>query len=125
MTEPALDSLAVVALVGEGAAAGVAQHVGVGFQLQTSAGGGALDHPGEAGRGERRSALADEDEVWSVETWRSLRKAQLDKSRFVLLKGDHDPFQFILGKIDPVSLRQVWAAALEQIPMDFTHSLRA
>ncbi len=49
-----------------------------------------------------------------METWRSRYKAQLGKSRFVLLKGDHDPFQFILGKIDQVSLRQVWAAALER-----------
>jgi hypothetical protein len=108
-----------VPLVGERVAAGVAQHVRVGLELQASGRRGALDHPGEAGRGERRSALADEDKVWSVETWRSLGKAQLDKSRSVLLKGDHDLFQFILGKIDPVSLRQVWAAALErQILLD-------
>ena len=49
-----------------------------------------------------------------MKAWRSLRKAQLGKSRFMLLKGDHDPFQFILGQIHPVSLRQVRAAALER-----------
>ena len=107
MPPPALDRPGVVPLVGEGVAAGVAQHVGVRLQLQAPAGCGALDHPGEAGSGEGRPALADEDEGRSVETWRSLCKAQLGKSRFVLLKGDHDPFQFILGKIDPISLRQV------------------
>ena len=32
----------------------------------------------------------------------------------MLLKGHYDLFQFILRKIDPVSLRQVWAAALER-----------
>jgi hypothetical protein len=41
-----------VPLVGEGIAAGVAQHVWVGFQLQPRASGGALDHTGEAGRHE-------------------------------------------------------------------------
>jgi hypothetical protein len=51
---------------------------------------------------------------WSVEARRSPCKAQLDKSRFMLLKGHYDLFQFILRKIDPVSLRQVWAAALER-----------
>jgi hypothetical protein len=32
------------------------------LQLKAPAGGGALDHPGEACRGERRTALADEHE---------------------------------------------------------------
>jgi hypothetical protein len=40
----------------------MAQHVRVGLDLKTGAGSRALDHAGEAGRGERRSALADEDE---------------------------------------------------------------
>ena len=91
----------------------MAQHVRMGLDLKVGAGHGALDHA-RAGRGEGRAALADEDEGWSVETWRSLGKAKLDKSRFVLLKGDYDLFQFTLGKIDPVSLRQVWAVALER-----------
>src|SRR5580700_11556516 len=47
--------------VGEGVAAGVAEHVRVGLQVEARAGGGALDHPGESGRGERGSPLADED----------------------------------------------------------------
>jgi hypothetical protein len=51
-----------VALVGEGVPAGVPQHVRVGLQLQAGAGGGAPDHAGEAGCGERGAALADEDE---------------------------------------------------------------
>jgi hypothetical protein len=44
-------------LVGERAAAGVAEHVQVGLELQAGACGRAVDHPGEAGRvkGEPRS----------------------------------------------------------------------
>jgi hypothetical protein len=62
MAEPALDRPGVVPLVGEGVAAGVPQHVRVGLELKAGASGRSLDHPGEAGRGERRAALADEDE---------------------------------------------------------------
>jgi hypothetical protein len=40
----------------------VPEHVRVRLDLKTGAGRGALDHPGEAGRSERRAALADEDE---------------------------------------------------------------
>jgi hypothetical protein len=58
--EPPLNCPRVVA--GEGVAAGVAKHVGVRLELQAGAGSGALDHAGEAGRGERGAALADEDE---------------------------------------------------------------
>jgi hypothetical protein len=59
MAEPSLDRPGVVALVGEGVTAGVAQHVRVRFELKA---GAALDHLGEAGRGERGAAVADEDE---------------------------------------------------------------
>jgi hypothetical protein len=52
----------VVPLVGQRVAAGMAQHVRVRFDLQAGAGGRALDRPGEAGRGEGRSPLADENE---------------------------------------------------------------
>jgi hypothetical protein len=62
MAEPALNSPGVVPLVGKSVAAGVAQHVRVGLQLQAGTGGSPLDHSGEAGRGERRPAVADEDE---------------------------------------------------------------
>jgi hypothetical protein len=41
------------ALVGEGVAAGVPKHVRVRLDLKLATGGGALDHPGEAGRRER------------------------------------------------------------------------
>jgi hypothetical protein len=62
MAEPSLDRPGVVALVGQRVAAGVAQHVGMGLDLKLGASRRALDHPGKAGRGERRSAFADEDE---------------------------------------------------------------
>jgi hypothetical protein len=61
MGEPSLDRTGVVAPIGEGVAAGVAQHVRVRFELKASAGRGPLDHAGEAGRGEWRPAFADED----------------------------------------------------------------
>jgi hypothetical protein len=53
MSQPALDCPGVVALVGEGVAAGVPQHVRVGLEFKTGAIRGALDHAGEAGRGAR------------------------------------------------------------------------
>ena len=53
MPEPALDRPGVAPLVGEGIAARVAQPLRVSLELQNSAARGALDHPGEAGRGER------------------------------------------------------------------------
>ena len=56
------DRPGVVALIGEGVAAGVAEHVRMCLELEAGAGGGALDHPGKAGGRERGSALADEDE---------------------------------------------------------------
>jgi hypothetical protein len=62
MAEPALDRPRVVAFVREGVAAGVAEHVGMRLELLAGGGRGTLDHSGEAGRGERRAALADEDE---------------------------------------------------------------
>jgi hypothetical protein len=52
----------VVTLVGEGVAAGVAQHVGGRLDLQIGAGRRPLDHPGKAGCRKWRPALADEDE---------------------------------------------------------------
>jgi hypothetical protein len=58
MPKPALDRSAVVPLVGEGVAAGVPQHVGMGLELQAGTDRGALDHASEAGRGEGRAALA-------------------------------------------------------------------
>ena len=61
MAEPSLDCPSVVALVGEGVAAGVAEHVRVRLQLEAGDDGSTLDHPGKAGRGERGSPLADED----------------------------------------------------------------
>jgi hypothetical protein len=42
-----LDRPGVVALVGQRVAAGVAQHVGMRFDLQIGAGRGALDHAGK------------------------------------------------------------------------------
>jgi hypothetical protein len=62
MAEPPLNSPGVVPLVGEGVPVGVAQHVRVCLELQAGASGSALDHAGEAGRRERRTALADEHE---------------------------------------------------------------
>jgi hypothetical protein len=61
MAEPALDRPGVVSLVGEGVTAGVAKHVRVALSSRPAQ-AAALDHPGEAGRDERRAALADEDE---------------------------------------------------------------
>jgi hypothetical protein len=61
MTKPALYCPGVMALVGEGVAAGVAQHVRVRLELLAGARCRTLD-PGEAVCGERRSALTDEDE---------------------------------------------------------------
>jgi hypothetical protein len=43
-------------------AAGMAQHVRMGLEIEASAGGDVPDHPGESGRRERGSPLADEDE---------------------------------------------------------------
>jgi hypothetical protein len=62
MSQPALDRPGVVALVGKRVAAGVAQHVRMGLELQAGTIRGALDHASEACRGERRAALAQEDE---------------------------------------------------------------
>jgi hypothetical protein len=60
MAEPSLNSPRVVPLVGEGVTADVRIMRGMRLEFQTGR-SGALDHAGEAGRGERRSALADED----------------------------------------------------------------
>src|SRR5271154_2120973 len=62
MAERSLDCPGVVALVGKGVAAGVAEHVRMGLEIEAGAGCGALDHPGKAGRRERGSPLGDEDE---------------------------------------------------------------
>ena len=59
--QPALDRPGVVPFVRKCVSAGVAQHVRVRLDLKVGAGRGALDHPCEARRGERRAALADED----------------------------------------------------------------
>jgi hypothetical protein len=66
MAEPCLDCPSVVTLVGEGVSTGVAEHVRVRLEVEARAGGGTLDHPGEAGRRERRSPLADEDKRRSL-----------------------------------------------------------
>jgi hypothetical protein len=59
MAQPALNCPVVVARVGESVAAGVTKHMRVRFELQAGAGSGAVDHPGETGRGEGRGrALA-------------------------------------------------------------------
>ena len=52
----------VVASVGEGVAAGVPQHVRMGFEPQLRFGPCALDHAGKPRRGERRSPLRGEHE---------------------------------------------------------------
>jgi hypothetical protein len=61
--KPSLNRPGVVAFVGEGIAAGMAQHVGMSlqFEAKTSA-RRPLDHSGKPGRREWRAALADEDE---------------------------------------------------------------
>jgi hypothetical protein len=61
MAEPSLDCPGVVPLVGERVPAGMAEHVRVRLQLEAGTRGSTLDHPGEAGRRERRSPLADKD----------------------------------------------------------------
>src|SRR5271170_5435837 len=77
MAEPSLDRPGVVALVGKGVAAGVAQHVRMRLEIEAGAGGGALDHPGEAGGRERGSPLADEGEgEGSLSRW-SRRRARI------------------------------------------------
>jgi len=49
--------------VGQRVAAGVAEHVRVRFQFEAEpSASGPLYHPRKAGSGERRTALADEDE---------------------------------------------------------------
>jgi hypothetical protein len=45
-------------VVGEGVAAGMAQHVGVRLQFEASHSSGPLHHPGQAGRRERGPPLA-------------------------------------------------------------------
>jgi hypothetical protein len=60
--KPALNRPRVVPLVGESVSAGVAQHMRVRLELQAGGSGGALNHAGKAGRRERGSPLADEDE---------------------------------------------------------------
>jgi hypothetical protein len=61
MAEPSLDCPGVVPLVGERVPAGMAEHVRVRLQLEAGGTRCPLDHPSEAGRGERRSPLTDKD----------------------------------------------------------------
>jgi hypothetical protein len=61
MAEPRLDCPGVVTLVGQRVAAGVAQHMGMGLEIEACAGGGTLDHPGKASCRERGAPLADEE----------------------------------------------------------------
>jgi hypothetical protein len=62
MSEPRLDGAGIVPLVGEGVAAGVAQHVRMRLEVEAGFRAGTLDHLGEAARRERRAAFAGEDE---------------------------------------------------------------
>jgi hypothetical protein len=48
-----MDRAGVVALIGAGVSAGLAQHVGAGLDLTAGACRGAFDHPGELQRSER------------------------------------------------------------------------
>ena len=57
-----MDRPGIVPLVGERIAARAAKHLRIRLQFDAGADGRALDHPGKAGGGERRAALADEDE---------------------------------------------------------------
>jgi hypothetical protein len=70
----------VVAGVGEDEAAGVAQHVGMRFEIEAGLDAGPLDHLGEAGSGERRAAFADEKEgrprLVPAVMWLEFRAAQ-------------------------------------------------
>jgi hypothetical protein len=67
----------------------------------------------------RVDRIRSNEEERSVNTRRSLCPFPVAKPSFMLLKSQHDLLQLILRKIDPVSLRQVWAAALEgQILVD-------
>ena len=63
MPQPSLNRPGVVAFIGEGITAGVAEHVRVRFQFEAEpSASGPLYHPRKAGSGERRTALAHEDE---------------------------------------------------------------
>jgi hypothetical protein len=57
-----LQRAGIVALVGQGEAAGVPEHVRMRLEFEFGGMTGALDHAGETGRGERGAALASEDE---------------------------------------------------------------
>jgi hypothetical protein len=61
MAEPCLDCPSVVALVGEGVAAGVAEHVRVCLEVEAGGAGCPFNHPGKAGGRERGCPLADKD----------------------------------------------------------------
>jgi hypothetical protein len=61
MAEPSLDCPSVVAIVGQGVAAGVAQHVRVRLHFKAGGNRRPLDHAGKASGRERGSPLADED----------------------------------------------------------------
>ncbi len=58
MAEPSLDCPGVVTLVGECVATGVAEHVRVRLQLGSRGARCPFNHPGKAGRRERRSPFA-------------------------------------------------------------------
>ena len=61
MTEVGLQRPGIVALVGQGEATGVPQHVGMGLEAQLGGFASPLDHAREASGGEGRAALAGED----------------------------------------------------------------
>jgi hypothetical protein len=60
MAEPALGRPGVVAFVGEGVAAGMAQHVRVGLELQLGDGGCPLDSDGGCRTGRTPAALLNQ-----------------------------------------------------------------
>ena len=67
-----LQGAGIVAFVGEGKAAGMAQHVRVGLEAKLGRRASALDHAGKAGRGERGAASRGEHE----------------RGRWILLSGE-------------------------------------
>src|SRR6516162_5882786 len=57
-----LKGAGIVALVGQGESAGVAQHVRMGREVEAGRCAGAFDKPGKAGCGEWRTTFGREDE---------------------------------------------------------------
>jgi len=62
VTQVGLQCPRIVALIGQGEAAGVPEHVGVNLEAELGSDAGALDKPCEAGRAEGRTPLRREYE---------------------------------------------------------------